>query len=107
MEFVVPFILCGITAAVIGSKKSSGGTGFLLGLFLGPFGILIAIFMRGNQKQCPACAELVHPDAKICKHCGQNLDVVACPHCNATFYNDPNLKGEMGACPQCSKEFTY
>jgi len=30
--------------------------------------------MEANTKQCPYCAEIIHPDAIKCKHCGELLD---------------------------------
>lgn len=27
-----------------------------------------------TQKKCPHCAELIQVDAKVCKHCGRDVD---------------------------------
>lgn len=56
-----------------GSKKGEGCGGFIIGLLLGPFGILIALFSKGNRKQCPYCKELMHKEAKVCPHCQKNI----------------------------------
>ena len=87
MEFVIFWIICGGVAAMITSSKGgSGGIGFLVGLLLGPIGIIIALFMgsdagkvekqvsTGQMKQCPRCAEAVLPAAKVCKHCQHEFD---------------------------------
>ena len=29
--------------------------------------------MEADEKKCPACAEVIKADAKVCKHCGLNL----------------------------------
>ncbi len=58
---------------------------FFAGLLLGPFGIIIALYMGGEaqretllvenglRKQCRQCFELVRPQARVCKHCGNDL----------------------------------
>ena len=86
MEFVVLWIICGVVASVIASSKGGNGLlGFIVGVLLGPFGIIIAFFMgdqakkeeatvqQGAAKKCPRCAELVKRDALVCKHCGHEF----------------------------------
>lgn len=73
MEWVGLWILCGIIAAMIGSKKGEGCLAFILGVILGPFGILIALFSTGNRIQCPYCKELIHKDANVCPHCQREV----------------------------------
>ena len=86
MEFIVFWLLCGVVAAVIASSKGgSGFLGFVVGALLGPIGIIISFFMggekalaekqldAGDKKKCPRCAELVQPDALVCKHCGHEF----------------------------------
>lgn len=83
---IVLWILCGVLAAVIASSKGgSGGLGFLVGFLLGPFGIILAFFMgddqakaasevaAGTSKKCPRCAELVKPEALVCRFCGNEF----------------------------------
>jgi RNA polymerase subunit RPABC4/transcription elongation factor Spt4 len=67
------WLLFGIVSAVIAARKDAGCLGFILGVLLGPFGILIALFMKGNRKACPLCKELVNKDAKICPHCQREI----------------------------------
>jgi hypothetical protein len=84
MEWIIFGIACGIVAAMIGSRKGVGRAGFSVGILLGPIGILIAIFMEGNRKECPYCKELIHKDARVCPHCqrevmGSHTDIDANP----------------------------
>lgn len=89
-------VICGIILWVVfvfasrmaGSRKGKAGTGLVLGLFLGPAGLLMALFLRpdkkqlekedialGEAKRCPACCELVQPGASICRYCGHAFEV--------------------------------
>ena len=43
------WLLFAIAGMMILSPRNKGGTGFCLGLFLGPFGVLIAFIMRMNS----------------------------------------------------------
>lgn len=73
------WVTCGILAAAIGSKKGEAGIGLLLGLLLGPFGVLAAILSSGNRKPCPFCREAVHKDAVVCPRCQREFPPVAAP----------------------------
>lgn len=76
MEFaILIWILCGVVAAMIGAKKGEGCGGFILGVLLGPFGILIALLSKGNRKTCPHCKELIHQDATVCSRCQRDVAV--------------------------------
>lgn len=79
------WVLCGIIAASIYKNKGRRESwGFLVGLLLGPLGILYAAvrspdtgrlereqLRTGQAKRCPHCGELIRPEATICKHCHQ------------------------------------
>ena len=108
------WLVCGIIAAMIGGRKGMGTSGFLIGVLLGPLGVLIAHFSKGDRKTCSSCKELVHKEAKVCPHCQRDfpvavLKVVAmkCPACGKEGQSDESLlKGEI-ECPSCKKVFPF
>ena len=81
------WLLCGITAAVIYQRKGrSGLAAFVVGVLLGPIGVLLALLTStdqkavekkqlasGEMKKCPHCAELIKNDAKVCRFCGRDV----------------------------------
>lgn len=95
-----------VSASILGSHNKAG-TGFLLGLFFGPVGVLLAFVLASDaskkeQRQqhraqmellataagnrspgarptaetrgCPWCAETILLKAKVCKHCGREVE---------------------------------
>ena len=89
----VLLIACGITAGIVASNKGRSVAGWcFLGVALGPIGVLMAIVVSRNEaeiesrairfgkgRKCPSCAELVKPEATVCKHCGGALEPVEAP----------------------------
>lgn len=84
MIYIIIWIGLGIVGAMIAdSKGNSGCGGFILGVLLGPIGLLITYFSSddennkrqktGDTKKCPYCAEFVKQDAIVCKHCSRSL----------------------------------
>ena len=54
----------------LGSARKCLGTAAILGLFLGPIGVLICFGLGfDGRSKCPHCAELYSPGARICPHC--------------------------------------
>lgn len=81
---------CGFVGSIITENRiGKTGIGFILGALFGPIGLLICLFVGSDEdkqkqkvairqrKKCPMCAELVQPQALICKHCGHRFDEVA------------------------------
>lgn len=87
-EFLLLFQAClfGAIAMTIAKGKGRGaGSWFFIGFLLGPFGLIWSLVVGkdiealehsqlhdGSLKKCPYCAELIKPEAVICKHCGRD-----------------------------------
>jgi hypothetical protein len=101
MEFVFTWMLFGIGGAAILSRYNKAGIGCLLGTFLGPIGLLIALVMRSSassdelrlqhHEQMAALAAVRQPTAsasasrneRACPFCAERILVEArvCKHC--------------------------
>jgi hypothetical protein len=67
---------CGVNAIVgyfIGKRKYVIWASIIVSILFGPIGWLIAALNSGKLRKCPFCAELVKPEAVVCKHCGHKL----------------------------------
>ena len=78
--FVALWIACSIGAAVIASsKKRNVLLWLLLGLLFGPLGLLtVGLMSRSeepgdDERKCPYCAEVIKKQARVCKHCGNEV----------------------------------
>lgn len=60
-------------SAWIGAQKDSAGAGFILGLLLGPIGILITALAIDQRQKCPACGDRINTAAAKCRSCGSRL----------------------------------
>lgn len=80
-------VLCGVITTIIADDQGrSPAAGFLLGLVLGPVGILIQLVRSSARREldprelapesmdrCPRCSELIPLSAFICTHCGRDV----------------------------------
>lgn len=58
-----------LVATIVGSHKGATASGFILGMFLGPLGVIIALVSKGNRIRCPYCREYIDPQAVVCPKC--------------------------------------
>jgi hypothetical protein len=86
-EVLLFWFVCGLIAgAIYRGKGRSEAAGCLVGFFLGPIGILLAVLSsrndkglekqalkKGEIKLCPYCAEPIRSQAVICKHCNSDV----------------------------------
>lgn len=81
MIYLTLWLACCIGAgAIASSKKRSFVLWLLLGGLFGPIALLVIGFMaqadaagRG-ERICPFCAETIKCQAKVCKHCGRDVE---------------------------------
>lgn len=75
------WILCGVFASIVASSKGRSGLAWALsGFFFGPLALLAVGFMPaqdagGRRVPCPNCAEMILPDAKVCRFCGSAVQL--------------------------------
>ncbi|CCQ09294.1 hypothetical protein PALB_1310 [Pseudoalteromonas luteoviolacea B = ATCC 29581] len=86
--YIFLWAICGVVAAIIASGKGLGaGLWFVIGLLLGPFGVLCSLFVSKNNeklqnqalavgelKKCQFCAELIKGEANICRFCNREQE---------------------------------
>jgi hypothetical protein len=95
--FLLVWLLFGVASAIVASNKGRSGFGwFLLGILLGPFGLIFALivskierpadpyiplpaltadqFLDQETKKCPHCAEVIKLEATKCRFCLETFD---------------------------------
>lgn len=73
VNIIIFWLCCVLVTTMIGSTKGEGLWGFILGLFLGPVAVIIALFTKGNRQECPFCRELINKDATRCPRCTSEI----------------------------------
>jgi len=128
MLYVFIWIICGfIAAAIYKNKGRSAGAAFIVGVLLGPIGIILVLLSSndtaalerqqlatGQAKKCPHCGEMIRPEATICRFCQQPVEALvtasnvarivsnraggfACSSCGG------GLRSDAATCMQCQK----
>ncbi|MCH8044250.1 MAG: hypothetical protein IID44_11085 [Planctomycetes bacterium] len=73
------WLICSMTASKIGEQKQARESGFLLGVFLGPVGAILAGFLD-NRPLCPRCGGRVNGTIEtpfpVCQHCNIEYDSI-------------------------------
>lgn len=75
-----------MTASVNRQRGHSAIVGFIVGLCLGPIGLLLAVLSpknnqaleqrmlkAGKGQKCPHCANVVRAEARVCQFCSRNI----------------------------------
>jgi hypothetical protein len=106
MIFLIALPLAIIVGIAAEYRGRSGIGWFLLSFLLTPFvGLLLLVLpdLRYSRK-CPHCAELVLPEATVCKHCHRDLPPLPAGSMPATWPWSPSRKTKKAMGPAPSGE---
>ncbi|MCD4828604.1 MAG: zinc ribbon domain-containing protein [Candidatus Cloacimonetes bacterium] len=103
MEFVAIWIVCGIIGSIIGNPKGLGCAGFVVGVLLGPLGVIIMVVLAlvgdsREKRQCPFCKKMINREATVCPFCREKQQLRMCPFCKEMIHP------EFTVCPNCQEE---
>jgi ribosomal protein S27AE len=115
---VLSWLLFGVVSAFVARKKGRSGCGwFVLGVLLGPFGLILAfaasrhgpVLLAPSEppplKKCPTCGEPIPRETGRCRPCDEKAarralpgfatESWTCPRCGAS---NPNKSYSCGNC---------
>ena len=92
----VNLIICAPMAFGLAARKDAGFTGFMLGLFFGPLGIIAATLLDDRQR-CPHCGDPVNRDFATCPSCRGAVHWVEGRPYNAAGAEDRELELAVAA----------
>ncbi|MFA5056471.1 MAG: zinc ribbon domain-containing protein [Opitutaceae bacterium] len=105
---VIVCVACGFIGYFVADRKNMGPVGAILGVLLGPVGVLIAAVALDARQQCPKCRERINEGATICPHCKAELKInrtaaasrrtETCPTCGRLLFEGAPL------CNRCNTE---
>ena len=122
MEILFFALLFAVFSAVVASSKGRSGFGwFLIGLFFGPFGLIVALLpSKANpaaaapespavpgpgvasnsqgERACPFCAETIKAEAIVCRFCSRDLPQVVA---SDTGLLDAVYRGDLASVQLC------
>ncbi len=129
---VLVWIFFAVVSAMALGRFNKAGMGFLLGIILGPLGLIAALIWRSNlmadqraadtraaaalargddadHRDCPHCAERILRKAKVCMHCARDvepmpLDTGPVGHCSKCLKSPIPMDSQR--CPACKAVFT-
>ena len=70
---IILWLVCVITAAIIGSRKKIGISAFFYGLIFGPLGVILVFISKGKRVVCPFCKKLNYITSTVCIHCNKEI----------------------------------
>lgn len=80
--------LCGVLGYRIGNAKDAGGDGALLGILLGPLGLILAALYLDNRARCHMCHGRLDGEPILCPHCQTDLAAFRKEQATALDYQD-------------------
>ena len=66
---VVLGVIALLPAWIAGRKGQGFWTFYVFGLLLWIVAVPVALLVKDKRPRCPACAEVIRPEATICPHC--------------------------------------
>ena len=73
-------ITCALIGNLCGRQRGREDAGSALGLFLGPLGWAITLYLSDTRPQCPHCASpVLSPAATVCACCTRDLHPTPTP----------------------------